>query len=104
MNEIMIALVSGLGGAVLAILANILLPCRTRLENPVEIALRKEFVTRDEFQKVALGMSADVRRLHDKIEADQRSTSTKLEGIGTMIGRLEGKIDSLKCKEKNCGS
>lgn len=101
MNEVMIALVSGLGGAVLAIIANVILPSRTRLESPVEIALRKEFVTRDEFAKLTLGMSADVRRLHDKIESDQRSTSTKLEGIGTMIGRLEGKIDSLKCKD-NC--
>ena len=102
MHDIMLALGSGLGGAVLAIVANWLLPSKTRLEQPLEIALRKEFVTRDEFQKgisgLAESMSDDVRRLHDKIETDQRATSTKLEGIGTMLGRLEGKIDTLRGK------
>lgn len=100
MNDIVLSLLSGLGGAVLVIAAHALFVTRTKLESPVEIALRKEFVTRDEFTALGKNMAADVRRLHDKIELDQRCTSAKLEGIGTMLGRLEGKIDSLKCKEQ----
>lgn len=95
--DILVALMSGLGGAVLGVLAAVLLPTRMRLEHPVEVALRRDFVPRDEY-------AADIRRLHDKIEADQRNISTKLEGIGTTLGRLEGKVDMLQCNTSRGGA
>lgn len=95
--DILVALMSGLGGAVLGVLAAVLIPGRVRLEHPVEVALRRDFVPRDEY-------AADIRRLHDKIEKDQRDISTKLEGLGTTLGRLEGKVDMLQCNTSRGGA
>lgn len=95
MHDVIVAVLSGVGGAVLAILANWLFPCRTRVEQPLVVAMRETFVSLADFRCMAAQTGEDIKRLHDKIEADQRAIAVQISSVSLMLGRLEGKIDAL---------
>lgn len=100
MNEIWIAVCCGLGGVVFGFFADRLWPQKTTLEQPVEVALRERFVCREDFKELTRDTSAEFRRVYTKIEDNQENVTDQLNSISLMIGRMEGKIDSIKANKE----
>lgn len=90
MDQFLIAVISAATGAVVGSLISLLFPAK--------MAMKKEFASRDEMARAVEMMRVEtegmIRRLHDKVEMDQRVMSATLGGISLQIGRLEGKVET----------
>ena len=84
MDQFFIAALAGVIGAAVGALVAALV----NMVFPSTVALKKEFVSRDDLEPMII-------RLHEKIESDRRKTADALQGISLQIGRLEGKIDGI---------
>ena len=60
----------------------------------------KKFVTKGEFDKHRDDTDASVRRLHEKIEANEKDHATWREGTSRVLGGIESSINTIKQKLK----